>query len=37
MIELILSPEIYLPTLMFLALMIFSLILKKKFFDDQYK
>ena len=37
MIELILSPEIYLPILMFLALMIFSLILKKKFFDDQYK
>ena len=37
MIELILSPEIYLPILMFLALMIFSLILKKKFFDDQDK
>ena len=34
MIELILSPEIYLPILMFSALMIFSFILKKKFFDD---
>ena len=33
-VELILSPEIYTPILMFLALMIFSFILKKKFFDD---
>ena len=34
MVELILTPEIYKPILMFSALMIFSLILKKKFFDD---
>ena len=34
MFELILTPEIYKPILMFAALMIFSFILKKKFFDD---
>ena len=34
MVELILTPEIYKPILMFSALMIFSLVLKKKFFDD---
>ena len=37
MIELILTPEIYLPILMFSAFIIFSFILKKKFFDDQDK
>ena len=35
MVELILTPEIYIPILMFLVLMIFSLLLKKKFFDDR--
>ena len=35
MVELILTPEIYKPILMFSALMIFSFILKKKFFDDK--
>ena len=34
MFELILTPEIYKPILMFAALMIFSFILKKNFFDD---
>ena len=34
MVELILTPEIYKPILMFSALMIFSFFLKKKFFDD---
>ena len=34
MVDLILSPEIYLPILMFLGLMILSLIIKKFFFDD---
>ena len=34
MVELILTPEIYKPILMFSALMIFSFILKKKFFND---
>ncbi len=34
MIELILTPEIYKPILMFSALMIFSFVLKKKFFND---
>ena len=34
MIDLILTPEIYLPILMFIALMIFSLLIKKKFFDN---
>ena len=34
MVDLIFSPEIYKPILMFSALMIFSFILKKKFFDD---
>ena len=34
MVELILTPEIYIPILMFSALMIFSFVLKKKFFDD---
>ena len=33
-IDFILTPEIYLPILMFAVLMIFSLILKKKFFDN---
>ena len=34
MIDLILTPEIYLPIIMFIALMIFSLLIKKKFFDN---
>ena len=34
MVELIFTPEIYKPILMFSALMIFSFFLKKKFFDD---
>ena len=34
MVDLIFSPEIYKPILMFSALMIFSFFLKKKFFDD---
>ena len=34
MIDFILSPTIYLPILMFSCLMIISLIIKKKFFDD---
>ena len=34
MIDFILSPAIYLPILMFACLMIISLIIKKKFFDD---
>ncbi len=34
MIELIFTPEIYLPILMFSVLMIFSFFLKKKFFND---
>jgi len=34
MIELILSPEIFLPIIMFAVLMIISLFVKKKFFDD---
>ena len=34
MIELILTPEIYKPILMFSALMIFSFVFKKKFFND---
>ena len=37
MVELILTPEIYKPILMFSALMIFSFILKKKFFDGTDK
>ena len=32
-IDLILTPEIYLPILLFVFLMIISLFLKKKFFD----
>jgi len=35
MIELILSKEIYLPILMFSILMVISLIIKKKFFNDR--
>jgi len=35
MVDLIFSPEIYIPILMFLALTIFSIVLKKKFFDDK--
>ena len=35
MINLILSKEIYLPILMFVILMIVSLMIKKKFFDDR--
>ena len=35
MIELLLTPEIYLPILMFSVLMFFSLYVKKKFFDDE--
>ena len=34
MIDLILTPEIYLPIIMFIILMIFSLLIKKKFFDN---
>ena len=37
MIDLIFTPEIYLPILMFSALMIISFILKKKFFDETNK
>ena len=37
MIDLIFTPEIYLPILMFSALMIISFILKKIFFDDTNK
>ena len=35
MINLILSKEIYLPILMFIGLMILSLLIKKKFFNDR--
>ena len=35
MLNFILTPEIYLPILMFTFLMIISLIMKKKFFDDK--
>ncbi len=35
MVNLILSKEIYLPILMFLTLMVVSLMVKKKFFDDR--
>ena len=35
MIELLLTPEIYLPILMFSVLIFFSLYVKKKFFDDK--
>ena len=35
MLEFILSPNIYLPILMFAILMIISIIIKKKFFDDK--
>ncbi len=34
MIDLIFTPEIYLPIIMFSILMFFSIIIKKKFFDD---
>ena len=34
MIDLILTPEIYIPILMFSVLMLFSIVLKKKFFND---
>mgnify|MGYP001207507173 CR=1 FL=1 len=34
MVNLILTPEIYIPIIMFLVLTIFSIVLKKKFFDD---
>ena len=34
-LDFILTPEIYLPILMFVCLMIISLIMKKKFFDDK--
>ena len=34
MVDFILTPKIYLPILMFACLMIISLIMKKKFFDD---
>ena len=34
MVDLILTPEIYIPILMFSALMFFSIVLKKKFFND---
>ena len=37
MIDLILTPEIYLPIIMFALLMILSLIIKKKFFDHANK
>ena len=35
MLDFIFTPEIYLPILMFACLMIISLIMKKKFFDDK--
>ena len=35
MLDFILTPEIYSPILMFACLMIISLIIKKKFFDDK--
>jgi uncharacterized membrane protein YdjX (TVP38/TMEM64 family) len=35
MLDFLLSPNIYLPILMFTCLMIISLIIKKKFFDDK--
>ena len=35
MVELIFTKEIYLPILMFTFLMILSLMIKKKFFDDK--
>ena len=34
MIDLILTPEIYLPIFFFIVLMIVSLMIKRKFFDD---
>ena len=34
MIDFIFTPEIYLPIIMFSILMFFSIIIKKKFFDD---
>ena len=34
-IDLLLTKEIYIPILMFVGLMILSLIVKKKFFDDK--
>lgn len=37
MINLILSKEIYVPILMFVCLMILSILIKKKFFDDRNK
>ena len=37
MIELMFTPEIYLPILMFSALILISFLLKKKFFDDTNK
>ena len=37
MIDFILTPEIYLPILMFSFLMLCSLMIKKKFFDDTNK
>ena len=33
-LNLLFTPEIYLPILMFICLMLFSLLIKKKFFDD---
>jgi hypothetical protein len=35
MLDFILSPAIYSPILMFACLMVISLIIKKKFFDDK--
>ena len=35
MIELFFTPKIYLPIFMFVGLMILSLIIKKRFFDDK--
>ena len=35
MFQFILTPAIYLPILMFASLMLISLIIKKKFFDDK--
>jgi len=34
LLELILTPEIYLPILMFIVLIILSLLIKRKFFKD---
>ena len=35
MIDFVLTPKIFLPVIMFVCLMLLSLIIKKKFFDDK--